>query len=153
MKISKLSFAIRKNNSDQFVDILVDGESMYATLGINDSGMSTVLSTAFAQSSVSEFANYFDGKFMDPELKSGIAPFYVCGECGDYGCGVLGWKVEFNDKIVKWSDFQWDDNIDSEEYDSDMLDIPDLFFTQHQYADAVADMYNFYNIMSEQHER
>ena len=153
MKISKLAFAIRKNTSNQFVDILVDGESMYATLGIHGSGMSTVLSTAFAQSSVTEFANYFDSKFIDPELKSGIAPFYVCSECGDYGCGVLGWKVDFINEIVKWSDFQWDDNIDPQEYNSDVLDIPDLFFTLHQYTCAVAGIHNLYNIMSEQHER
>lgn len=49
-----------------------------------------------------------------PELVSGIVPVYICSECGDYGCGVFGWKISFGKDTVIWSDFGWDDTLDDD---------------------------------------
>lgn len=152
MKISNLSFDIRRDRDNRFIDIIVDNKSMYDLLNIDGSGMTTILSTHFTHTDVNEFSGYFEGKFIDPELKTGITPFYVCGECGDYGCGVLGWKVEVTGEIIKWSDFHWDDNLDPEEYGSDVPNIPDLIFSSNQYMNIIKDMPNLYEKMIGQYE-
>ena len=51
------------------------------------------------------------------ESPSGRVPIYLCGECGDLGCGAITARVERASRVVTWRDFAVENN-----YDPDMSD-------------------------------
>lgn len=53
-----------------------------------------------------------------PESPSGRVPIYVCGECGDLGCGAVTAKVERTPDGIRWSDFAFENS-----YDPNMTDV------------------------------
>lgn len=131
MKLSSLSFALRTDEHDDFeikllrtrkihqvvtsVDILIDGKSLLDSLKLSSSGLTTWASSHFKQPMLtSELYEQLTKGIPAPELVSGIVPVYICSECGDYGCGVFGWKISFGKDTVIWSDFGWDDTLDDD---------------------------------------
>lgn len=45
-----------------------------------------------------------------PESPSGRVPIYVCGECGDLGCGAVTAKVELTPEGYVWKDFGYEND-------------------------------------------
>ncbi len=129
MKHSSLSFTIRTEERDSFevklfrtrkihrqvtsVGILIDGIDLLDMMELGSAGLTTWANSDFKQPmQAAELRDQLAKGLSTPELTSGIVPVYVCGECGDYGCGVFGWKISFGENTVTWSDFGWDDNLD-----------------------------------------
>lgn len=54
-----------------------------------------------------------------PELANGRVPIFVCGDCGDLGCGAITAAVEWTADTVVWRDFGWDVNYETDEDDDD----------------------------------
>ena len=49
---------------------------------------------------------------VEPDFPDGRVALYVCGECGDYGCGATTVRVTFGADEVVWDDFGWQTNYD-----------------------------------------
>lgn len=49
---------------------------------------------------------------VPPESPTGRAPIYVCGECGDLGCGAITAVVERNTDGFIWREFVFENNYD-----------------------------------------
>jgi|GEM_PF-4700680 len=45
------------------------------------------------------------------ERSDSRAALYICGECGDLGCGYFSVKVTLVDDCVVWSEPGWEDNL------------------------------------------
>lgn len=153
MEYAKLSFGLAERESLQYkahlfkrtealptikkyIDILVDGKSVRKTLDIEETGVITPYFTG----SKSNLYEMLSGLSDKHGLPSNIAPIYVCPECGDYGCGVFGWKIDIRDNDVRWHGFQWDDNLE-EDLESgnsnDEVNTAELYFDKIQYLDAL----------------
>jgi hypothetical protein len=119
-----------------FIDIYVDDTSLLDILNI----MEASVITPYFTGSKSNFLSILKGLVVENDLPSGIIPVYVCAECGDYGCGVFGWKIDIRDKDVRWYGFQWDDNL-GDELESDISDdrtsTTELYFDKIQYFEAL----------------
>jgi hypothetical protein len=157
-RVVSLSFALHTEEHDDFevklfrtrkirqrvesIDILIDGKSILNVMGLGGSGITTAVSSHFKKPmQPTELRDMLAKGLSVPELTSGIVPVYVCGECGDYGCGVFGWKMNFGENTVTWYDFGWDDNL-NETFDED--DEPDpqylhktITFDRAQYFEAL----------------
>lgn len=136
-------FRIRKiPQRIEFIDIVIDGKSFLNLMELNGLGITTAISSHFEKPmQPTELRDLLAKGLSVPELTSGIVPVYVCGECGDYGCGVFGWKIRFGKDTVTWSNFGWDDNL-NETLDED--DEPDpqylhktITFDRAQYFEAL----------------
>jgi hypothetical protein len=70
-----------------------------------------------------------------PELANGRIPIFVCGACGDLGCGATTAAVEWTADTVVWRDFGWDVNYqtDDDEDDDDPEFAGPLIFDRGQY--------------------
>ncbi|MBB2923470.1 hypothetical protein [Cellulomonas cellasea] len=68
-----------------------------------------------------------------PELASGRVPIFVCGACGDLGCGAITAAVEWTADTVVWRDFGWDVNYETEDDDDEILFAGPLVFARTQY--------------------
>jgi hypothetical protein len=133
-RLFKRAEAVRTINT--FIDIYVDDKSLRDNLNI----MEASVITPYFAGSKSNFLSTLKGVVVENDLPSGILPVYVCAECGDYGCGVFGWKIDIRDKDVRWYGFQWDDNLgDDVESDvsDDRTDSTELYFDKTQYLDAL----------------
>ena len=53
---------------------------------------------------------------INPTLESGRSQFYVCSECGDVCCGSITAKIIFEDNIVVWREFGYENTIDEIDY-------------------------------------
>lgn len=69
-----------------------------------------------------------------PELANGRVPLFVCGACGDLGCGAITAAVEWTRDTVVWRDFGWDVDYETDDEDDDepLLAGP-LVFDRSQY--------------------
>lgn len=69
-----------------------------------------------------------------PELANGRVPIFVCGECGDLGCGAITAAVEWTADTVVWRDFGWDVNYETDEDgEDDPMSAGPLIFDRAQY--------------------
>jgi hypothetical protein len=153
MKYAKLSFDIAEREGllykghlfkrteairtvKKYIDIFVDGASARKVLDIEEAD---VITPYFADSK-SNLHSMLTALSDKNDLPSNIAPIYVCPECGDYGCGVFGWKIDVGDKDVRWHGFQWDDNLEEESDSNDSdeeANTMELYFDKKQYFDAL----------------
>ncbi len=49
----------------------------------------------------------------DSDFPNGRRSLYVCGECGDLGCGAITIILEIKDDIVIWRDFGYENNYEN----------------------------------------
>lgn len=131
-----------------WTDICVDGKSVLELFGIpSEASMTTVANSRFAIDNTEELCRQLGGDFSTPELPTSITPFYICKECGDYGCGVFGWKISLNKDTVVWHSFSYDDSLEHSDDENDEYDDEDkewlsrkIIFNKKQYFDAIEEL-------------
>jgi len=76
------------------------------------------------------------------ELPSGRVPLYICGECGDLGCGCIAVLVTELEECVIWSSFSNDNPLlhadTSDELAPSFPDVRDHYFLRGDYEEALA---------------
>jgi hypothetical protein len=48
----------------------------------------------------------------EPDFPDGRVALYVCGECGDYGCGATTVRIASGTDVVVWDQFGWQTDYD-----------------------------------------
>ncbi len=77
-------------------------------------------------------------------LPSGRVPLYVCGECGDLGCGAIAVLVSTLEECVVWSNIGSEGNAfkpkpgPPPEPTSDFPDLRDFYFSRSEYEAALS---------------
>ena len=92
----------------KYIDFIINGQSLKKLLHISPNGEIG----AFGWTENIEYENKRVEEFLGiekPELETGRTSFYVCGGCGDIGCGAITAKIVVTDKTVIWNDFGYED--------------------------------------------
>ena len=63
---------------------------------------------------------------------------FVCGECGDLGCGAITVRLTVTDDQVIWSDWAYQNNYDEEIQEAGLDDLQPLVFDRRQYQAVLA---------------
>lgn len=142
MHVSEISL---EQKNDKTVDILVDGKNLQEILGIEKADVVADSPQNFKSGSGNNMlSKILVGDSDVTGLLSGIAPVYVCSECGDYGCGVFGWKIDVGDVTVTWHSFQWDNNLNENNDEEESADDTDdelknmkIIFDKDQYFEFI----------------
>lgn len=72
-----------------------------------------------------------------PELTSGRHMLYVCGECGDIGCGAITVAIRKEPSVIVWSEFGFENNYeDTIHHQSEFASIGPYFFDRTAYWQA-----------------
>lgn len=114
MKMSTLELRWRTRSGGgsrterQYLDYVIDGASLQDRLADNDqvTGLGCWLPEA-------------EGEYIQQllvrapaESPTGRVPIYVCGECGDLGCGAITAVVERTPEGFVWRDFVFENDYD-----------------------------------------
>jgi hypothetical protein len=122
----------------EFLDFTFDGESLRSELA--QRGFSDMVGPLWTS---------VHGRQLWPETvarllgkASGDAPgnrvsVFVCGECGDLGCGAVTVRLELSDGLVTWSDWGYQNNYEDEISREGLKDLPPLEFDRIQYESVV----------------
>jgi hypothetical protein len=93
-----------------FLDFVIDGRSLKDDLDsdgyIDDV---SIVGSGFLAEAERSWLDILLGD-KQPALESGRVESYVCGECGDIGCGSITISLEFEAKAVVWRDFGFEVN-------------------------------------------
>jgi len=90
-----------------FLDFIVDGQSLSAVVGDQISCLGSFVSDENAKA-VRRLL------LEEPaDLPDNRRTLYVCPECGDIGCGVVSLVVERVDKKIIWRHFGYENNYES----------------------------------------
>lgn len=121
----------------KYIDFIVNGQSLEKLLHIAPYGE---IGT-FGWSENIEYENKCVDEFLGlekSELESGRTSFYVCGECGDIGCGAITAKIIVTEKAVIWKDFAYED-LSEEELDfTDYKGIGPFEFDKIEYSITIS---------------
>ena len=77
-------------------------------------------------------------------LASGRVPLYVCGECGDLGCGAIAVSVSTLEECVVWTNIGFEGNAfkpkpgPPPEPKGDFSDLRDFYFSRSEYEAALS---------------
>ena len=98
----------------RYLDFIVDGQSLHDRLEPRDhvTGLGCWVA-AFERDYIQQLLAR-----ATPGFTARRAPVYVCGECGDLGCGAITAIVERTTNGIVWRDFAFENN-----YDADMTEL------------------------------
>lgn len=93
----------------KYVDFIVSGQSLGELFGLSKIDLVGVFGWTTNKQEEERQLKVFLG-YVEPELESGRTCFYVCGECGDIGCGAITAQIEITATEVTWKDFGYQSN-------------------------------------------
>jgi hypothetical protein len=95
-----------------FLDFVVDGQSLWETLGKRHD-MVSVLCVEYAKDETVKAASrlLLNEK---ADLPNGRRSFFVCSECGDLGCGAITAVVERQGETFTWKAFGYENTYEDE---------------------------------------
>jgi hypothetical protein len=101
-----------------FLDFVINGESLWEKLG-KSRDLVSILCREFALTETSRAVDrlLLNGDSDHPQDRRSL---FVCGECGDLGCGAITLVVVKDGDAIVWKDFgfenNYDDNIELNEF-------------------------------------
>lgn len=124
-----------RHPESHYLDFVIDGQSLATRLRIAR-GLATLMNRAWLPA-VSGAIDELLGKRPTDGLDPGRVALYVCGDCGDLGCGAVTATLLVDNDRVTWSDFAWDNGYEP----TDSIDhAPDsIAFATADYADIFSD--------------
>ncbi len=111
----------------RYLDFVVDGHSLFDQIG---GDWASCLGWFHRLEDLKSFARLLG--LEEPDVLGGRCSLYVCPECGDPMCGVVGAKVALDDETATWSDFA-DVWRDTEEFVADPLELGPFTFERSEY--------------------
>jgi hypothetical protein len=128
----------------RFLDFVIDGVPMYPDMRKRFDGASPLwLGHKPAEASSLESVERLLG-VRPGDAPSGRVALYLCGMCGDLGCGAVTVAVRVGDDAVEWSDWSYYygyDRDDRSDADSRQLvdHLPTMTFARIPYEAALRD--------------
>jgi hypothetical protein len=125
--IDRLDVALLHRRFDQHprdlysIDFLVNDTSLCSATRANERGMAGCFMSLAVPGHTAKLAKIFAGELLADVLPGDRIPLFVCPICGDAGCGTISFKLTHQGKLVRWSEFAyentWDDEVtDFESY-------------------------------------
>jgi hypothetical protein len=95
-----------------FLDFIVDEKSLGDAVKNAGYDLVSVLTAEWATSYLEDAVRrlLLD---RDSDFPNGRRSLYVCGECGDAGCGAVTIILEIEDDIAIWRDFGYENNYEN----------------------------------------
>lgn len=93
-----------------YLDFVVDGQRLGDLVG-RSADMTTSLNRAWL-SSVEASVQELLGQRAEEGLDPGRVALFVCGECGDLGCGAVTALLQMSEDRVTWSGFAWENGFE-----------------------------------------
>ena len=115
----------------RFIDFIIDGRSLYEQVGDKISSL--------GWGGLTESQQAVDRLLCkaEPDFPNGRTSLYVCGECGDLGCGAVSIVIErVGDKIV-WRDFGYENTYEDEVNLDDYRGLGPYIFDALEYAEIL----------------
>ncbi|SRR6266481_1961673 len=147
--LSEISLPIKSRASVQFsngtyktgrsyLDFVIDGASMaerFASAGFDLVG---VFSKSWAPG-VNEAALRRLLLEEASDFPNGRCSIFVCGECGDLGCGAVSAHVSVSDSTVIWRDFGFENTYESEIRFEKLSDLGPFHFNVENYHSKLSE--------------
>lgn len=114
--MNELSFksANRNLSLDQkavgYFDFLIDGISLLKILGFHEHDLTSPFGN-WNKDPQYDNLEEFELK-VTPQLESGRIPIYVCGLCGDFGCGAITFRIVKTNKTIIWNEFTYENSYE-----------------------------------------
>jgi hypothetical protein len=110
MKLStvelKWTAVIDPGRAERFLDIVVDGASLYERFWSKNGGI-TPMGAFPVEAEVEKYAARLLGE-LHPDSWAKQCCIYVCRACGDIDCGAVTVNVSKRDNIIIWSNFAFE---------------------------------------------
>jgi hypothetical protein len=126
---------VTRHPESHYLDWVVDGQSLHERIPLAR-GLTTALNRAWLPTVVDAIEELHARRQAEGLGPDRIA-LYVCGECGDLGCGAVTATLTAASDTITWSDFAWDNGHEATDPIADAPAI--LTFTAKTYADAFKD--------------
>jgi hypothetical protein len=121
-----------------FLDLVVDGRSLVPELGRRGYELVTPLWTGAAgRQCWPEEVDRLTGRRPGPG-RDGRVALFVCGECGDLGCGAVTVRLTCSDSEVSWADWGFETGRDGEFHRDGLQDLPTYVFDGSAYEATFA---------------
>lgn len=91
----------------RFIDFVIDGTSFYDQLEQDLISPLGWLPLKYHREAINRIL-----VIGNPDFADGRVSIFVCGECGDLGCGALSAFIEKVDDRIVWRDFRHQNNYD-----------------------------------------
>jgi len=72
------------------------------------------------------------------DFPNGRCSVFVCGECGDLGCGAVSAHISASDNTVIWKDFGFQNNYESEIHFEKLRDLGPFHFDVESYRSKLS---------------
>lgn len=119
------------------IDFIVNGRSLYESLGAKKFDMIG----RFSKKKSRQNREAADVYMLEhpADLKNGRTMFFVCGECGDIGCGAITGKISKTSEGVIWSEFGYENDRDPEGADLESYKLTGPFkFEEKAYKEVIS---------------
>lgn len=128
---------VTRHPESHYLDFVVDGQRLADRLGVAPD-MTTLLNRAWLPSVEGTVLELL-GERPAVGLDLGRVLLFVCGECGDLGCGAVTAALDVDADRVTWSQFAWESGYEPSE---PVQSAPDsLTFGTADYAKLLAGAY------------
>ena len=104
---------VTRRPESHYLDFVVDGQPLVHQLPVAR-GMVTPLNRVWLPSVESAILELLGQRPTDG-LGAGRVSLFVCGECGDLGCGAVTATLQVESDRITWSQFGWENNYEPAE--------------------------------------
>lgn len=146
-RLSLFSFAVEHRHGEKhsdgayktartYLDFVVDGSSLGKLTGSKKQDLVSFLATGFTEVEVDKA---FRRLLLDQpaDLPGNRRSIYVCGECGDVGCGAVTVEILDTDNGIVWRNFGYENNWENKINFSGLEQIGPFTFQKNQYRETL----------------
>jgi len=120
----------------RYVDFVVDGRSLGQSMKTAGYDLVSVFTAEWENSCLEEAKQRLLLQ-RDSDFPGDRRSLYVCGECGDLGCGAVSIIVEFQDESVIWRNFGYENTWEEIVHFEKLQDIGPFRFPLVSYRKAI----------------
>lgn len=125
---------VTRHPESHYLDFVVDGRSLTEQIALAR-GLVTPINRAWLPT-VKDAIAELQGTRPADGLTPGRIALYVCGDCGDLGCGAVTATLNVDTCKISWTDFAWDNGYEPTD---PIKDSPSaVHFTAENYAAVLA---------------
>ena len=114
-----------------YLDYFISGTSLSELLNASNHDLIGSLGWGLNQEAEWQDIDLFLGKEVSTSVVNRVSLF-VCPECGELGCGAITVRVAWQNNLMVWSDFGFENGIDEPDM-SEFKHIGPFYFEKRQY--------------------